>query len=75
MADTAPFWPEQAKFLVGVQIIALASGNRDLHPFDFIRLLAQMGLHETMTGCSAQSAPMASSCSGVEVGEKRGVIA
>jgi hypothetical protein len=65
-------WPEKPVRLVGVEVVA-GLGVEAADPGDLVGLFGDVGLHQAV-GCSAQSAPSASSCAGVEVGEKRGVM-
>ena len=66
--------PSRPARLVGVEIVARL---RDKAPRTQATssICSDRWVCIRQSGCSAQSAPSAASCSGVEVGEKRGVMA
>ncbi len=64
---------QQAVLLVGIKIVARF--GKQLATQATSSVCSDRCVCIRQSGCSAQSAPSAASCSGVEVGEKRGVIA
>ncbi len=63
---------QQALRFVGIKVVARL-GEEVADPLDFIGLFGKW-VCIRQSGCSRHNCPSAMSCSGLEVGEKRGVM-